>query len=72
MHAGVQDYLCPLDTHDLPTALEYAKPPDPPACLEFLEAAKCIMDENNLRLANDIESAMDMYVILTTTFEQHV
>lgn len=56
-YLGVQDYLCPLDPRDLATVHQ---PPDPPASLEFLEAAKCIMDDNHLQLANDVESALNL------------
>ena len=71
LHAGVQDYLCPLDVRDLQTVFQYTIQPDPPASLEFLQAVKCIMENNHLQLASDIESALEFYVILTTTLEQY-
>ena len=71
--SDTEDYLCPLDTRDLPSAYQYAEAPDPPANLKFLQAAKCIMDDNNiLRMPTNIQSAMDLYVVLTTTFKQFI
>ena len=72
LHKGVEDRLCQLNSRDLPTVYQYAQPPDPPASLEFLQAAKQIMDSNNLDMPISIKEALDLYVILTTTIEQHV
>lgn len=73
LYIGTEDYLCPLDTRDLPSAYQYAEAPDPPASLEFLQAAKCIMADNNiLYMPTSIQSALNLYVVLTTTFEQYI
>ena len=69
---GTEDYICHVDVRDLPTAYQYAEPPDPPASLEFLQAAKAIMDDNNLNMPNSVEEAMNLYVVLTTTIEQYI
>lgn len=67
-----EDYLCQLDTRDLPSAYQYAEAPDPPASLEFLQAAKCNMADNILYMPTSIQSALNLYVVLTTTFEQYI
>ena len=69
---GVKDYLCQLDMRDLPIVTQYAQSPDPPGSLEFLQAAKPIMDSYSLNIPNSIEEAMDLYVILTTAIEEFV
>ena len=67
---GSEDYLCALDNRDLPSAYQYAEPPDPIASVEFL---KCTMKDNNVHsMPNDVESTLDLYVLLTTTFETYV
>ena len=68
-----EDYLCQLDTRDLPSAYQYAEAPDPPASLEFLQAAKCIMADNSiLYMPASIQSALNLYVVLTKTVEQFI
>ena len=69
---GNEDYLCQLDVRDLPTVHQYAESPDPIASVEFLQAAKSIMEDNNMHMPNTIEEAMNLYVLLTTTFEQYI
>ena len=65
--------MCELDSRDLPSAYQYAEPPDPIASVEFLQAAKCIMEDNNVHtMPNNVESALDLYVLLTTTIEEHI
>lgn len=69
---GTEDYLCQLDTRDLSSAYQYAEAPDPPASLEFLQAAKCIMaDKSILYMPTSIQSALNLYIVLAT-FEQFI
>ena len=62
----------PLDVRDLTTVYQYAETPDSIASMEFFQAAKCIMEENNMHMPQNIESAMNLYVLLTTTIEEHI
>ncbi len=49
---------------------EYAELPDPPASLQFLQAAQRIMDDNNISMPSNVDEALDFYVTLTTIIEQ--
>ena len=52
----------------------FAESPDPIASVEFLHAAKSIMEDNNINVVmpGNVEEAMDLYVLLITTFEEYV
>ena len=59
---GSKNYLCPLDARDLISAQQYAEAPDPIASLEFLQAAKGIMEDHNIDIMpNNVESAMECF-----------
>lgn len=73
IHTGVEDYLCPLDPADLPTVCQYAKEPEPPGSFDFLQMAKRIMQDHYYDdLPDTVEGALDLYITLTTTVEQHM
>ena len=68
-HIGDRDFLCQLDATDLQEAYKYAKEPDPPGSLEFLQAAKQIIDNYRLEMPEDTEEALELYVLLTTIMQ---
>ena len=70
--SGIENYLCSLDNRDLPTVCEYTLSSDPLESLEFLIMAKRLMEENGIfLLPQTVEAALDLYVLLVTTIEQH-
>ena len=66
---GTRDYVCGIDSRDIPPASQYAEVPDPPASLEFLEMALMLMNEQGVTMPSTISEALDLYVTLTTIIE---
>ena len=69
---GTKDYICPIDSRDIPVANKYAEQPDPPVSLECLNAVLHIMDEQGLTMPDTISEALNLYVVLTTLIEAEV
>ena len=68
-YTGVQDYLSPIDARDIAVVETYTEPPAP---LEFLEVAEKVMEENSLEIPTNVEQAIDLYILLTSTIEAHI
>ena len=58
-----------MNASDTRECLEYAEAPDPPASLEFLEMASCIMTAYGLSFPSNLKEALDLYVTLTSMVE---
>lgn len=71
---GVKDYVCKTDSRDVEVCWEYAEDPDPPASLEFLEAAEQFMEDQHMTmvLPLTVPAALDLYVDITTYFDQQI
>ena len=66
-HAGVSNYACVVNVHDMQVCNGYAEEPDPPAPLEFLLA----VDELMVQLPSSIKDAILLYTELVTILEPY-
>ena len=67
--AGVDDYLCVVNSRDIISAMEHVEEPDPPCSLEFLEMARDLMNAHNLSFPDTTSTALDLYIKMTTLLD---
>lgn len=69
---GTKDYICSIDSRDIPVANEYVEEPDPPVSLECLHAVLHIMNEHGLTMPDTVSEALNLYVVLITVIEAEI
>lgn len=64
--------MCNTNDRDIQECRKYTEDPGPPASLEFLEAVKQLLMESHrtLALPLTVTEALDLYVDITTFFDQ--
>ena len=63
--------MCSVSDADVTFTTRYTSTPQPPVAVKFLEAAKIIMEEEEiLSMPYTIEKALDLYITLVYKIEQ--
>ena len=57
---------------DIGIVQNYAEEPDPPAPLEFLEAADALMAENNIPFPQTVLDAIDVHITVVSLMESEI
>ena len=57
---------------DIGIVQNYAEEPDPPAPLEFLEAADALMAENNIHFPQTVLDAIDVHITVVSFMESEI
>ena len=70
--AGTRDYKFPYVREAMRCAKEHAELPPPPVSLEYLQAARCIMFNNNIvHMPRNITDGLRLYILLVSTLEMY-
>ena len=72
LNAGYRNCICPTNLRDLGAVQSYTEEPDPPASLEFLEAAHTLMTANNIIFPENIADAINVYISLVSLIESDI
>ena len=61
--AGSRDYMYRVDRESFQYVQQYSKPQPPPASLEYLRAAKIIMQEHNtMHMPHNVHEALSLFL----------
>lgn len=72
-NTGTRDYKSTFSAEALRYAKRHASAPPPPASLEYIQAAKLIMVNNNItQMPKNTSEALYLYIILVSALEMFV
>ena len=66
---GTRSYICSVSPQDLQYIWQYTSTADPPAPLDFLDAAEVIMEEKSLHMPTNTSEALSLFIELVSALE---